>query len=185
MKKKMLLSLIVSLLILTAGTVVWKYEVNQPDTVPVKESRPSIPGVKVKQITGPLEKQGFHFKTDYDPDDVQRVHYAGQKENHPSRARFLYYMESNTAEQVMRVEYVLNGSNQTKENADSLAKQYFSEAVTLGYEGADPKKAQDWVNQNVAVASSEGQVIQTVIGNVEFELSGTELIRTLVIEPVK
>ncbi|AEE95789.1 DUF4190 domain-containing protein [Mahella australiensis] len=66
---------------------------------------------------------------------------------------------------------------------NSLAEGYFGYCATIPYDGADPEKAKQWVEDNAKKAIKPGTVLSTQIGSASFEMFGTEYMRTLRIKP--
>jgi hypothetical protein len=60
-----------------------------------------------------------------------------------------------------------------------VAKQFLGDMATIPYEGAEPEQAKKWVEDHV------GEVADTTINGVKFELKGSQFVRTLIMTPVK
>lgn len=68
---------------------------------------------------------------------------------------------------------------------NEVSKGYLGYCATAPYNGSDGKKAQEWIQNNVAQVIKAGEIINTTISEVKFELFGTQYIKTLRLTPIK
>lgn len=70
------------------------------------------------------------------------------------------------------------------DDINAIASAYLGYCATIPYTGADPAAAQAWIEENVASANTQGEMLETVIGDARFTLYGTDQARILEITNV-
>lgn len=70
------------------------------------------------------------------------------------------------------------------DDINAIASAYLGYCATIPYTGADPAAAKAWIEENMAAANAQGQMLETVIGDARFTLYGVDQARTLEITNV-
>jgi hypothetical protein len=66
---------------------------------------------------------------------------------------------------------------------NGLAAGFLGYAATVPYDGSEPQRAKQWVQAHVKEANKPGSALETQIGPVKFELSGSAYLRVLKVKP--
>ena len=56
---------------------------------------------------------------------------------------------------------------------DSIAIDYLGFLATLPYDGSDPQQAREWIENTLPRITGNGDVKETIIGNIRFQLYGS------------
>jgi len=147
---------------------------------------PGIPGLAKPDVTINLEdRYGLEFGEDsYGADGMSSTLGSGTD---PVTGAMLdcmvYWTLENGEYRVPLVEFSCIAPT-NPDDINAAASAYLGYCATIPYTGADPAAAKAWIEENIAAANTQGQVLETVIGDARFTLYGADQVRTLEITNV-
>jgi hypothetical protein len=134
----------------------------------------AIPGLAAVDMYGNLTNKGFKLQTAYG-DRSTGTSWTCKSTESGCDLTADCYGETPTA--IQNIRGIVENTNQG--DPIPVAKEFLGYLATLPYDGSDPAKAKKWVEDHV------GEVTETVIGGVRFELKGSRFVRMLIMTRAK
>lgn len=133
-----------------------------------------IPGLIAADIKLNLVKWGLKEASPKRTDGSDEVSYSSSAIDSDTGAELAYFFVTDNA---LHVKYAtfssLNLSAISGERFRGVAAGYLGYCATVPFDGAEPEKCKQWVEDNIAKCNEAGKIEKTKIGNVEFSLYGT------------
>jgi len=153
---------------------------------PEDEWGPGIPGLAKPDVTINLENRyGLEFGEDFHGADGMNSTLGSGIDPIAGASLdcMIYWTLEGSEYRVPLVEFSCIAPT-NPDDINAIASAYLGYCATIPYTGADPAAAKAWIEENVAAASVQGQVFETVIGDARFTLYGVDQTRMLEIANV-
>jgi hypothetical protein len=134
----------------------------------------AIPGLIAADIKLNMVKWGLKEASPKRTDGSDEVSYSSSAIDSDTGAELAYFFVTDNA---LHVKYAtfssLNLSAISGERFHGVAAGYLGYCATVPFDGAEPEKCKQWVEDNIAKCNEAGKIEKTKVGNVEFSLYGT------------
>jgi len=129
----------------------------------------TIPGITTAYIKSIMEEQNFECEIAYSPINSD-PYYKWECRREDLNKSMLLEMWATSFSSVTLVRTRIIQFSSPSVN---VAINYLGFISTLPYDGSNPQKAKEWVEDTIPKISGDGDVRETIIGNVKFQLYGS------------
>ncbi|GAQ25090.1 hypothetical protein [Tepidanaerobacter syntrophicus] len=146
-----------------------------------------IPGLKAADIKLNLVKWGLKEASSKKSEGSDDISYISSVVDSETGADLSYFIMTNSALNVKYATFsIINLAAISEEDFLNIATGYLGYCATVPFDGAEPEKSKQWIEDNIKKCNEAGKIETLNVGNVEFSLYGTgNSSRYLEIKPIK
>lgn len=146
-----------------------------------------IPGLKAADIKLNLVKWGLKEASPKKSEGSDDISYISSVVDSETGADLSYFIMTNSALNVKYATFsIINLAAISEEDFLNIATGYLGYCATVPFDGAEPEKSKQWIEDNIKKCNEAGKIETLNVGNVEFSLYGTgNSSRYLEIKPIE